>query len=63
MKNMPIRKRLSLIGIIMSLIAGLVAGIDMIGETATTPNVLIVFFTGVAGGASLVSYFRGNKKK
>ncbi len=59
---MPFKKRIALIGIIFSLIAGLISGIDMIGEIAKTPNVLIVFFSGITGGASLVSYIRKNPK-
>ena len=59
---MTIKKRIALIGIIISIVAGLVAGIDMIGETASTANVLIVFFSGMTGGASLTSYIRNKKK-
>lgn len=60
---MTFKKRISLIGVILSTLAGLIAGIDMIGENATTANVLIVFFGGMTGGASLVSFIRSNKKK
>jgi len=60
---MNIKKRIALIGIILSTVAGLISGIDMIGETATLANVLIVFFAGVTGGASLVSFIRQNRKK
>lgn len=56
------KERMALIGIICSIIAGLISGFTMIGETATTAKVLIVFFSGTAGGASLVSFIRQNKK-
>lgn len=59
---MSLKKRIALIGIIFSIIAGLISGIDMIGETATTPKILIVFFSGMAGGASLVSFIRKKKE-
>ena len=59
---MILKERITLIGIICSIIAGLISGITMIGETATIANVLIVFFSGMAGGASLVSFIRLKKK-
>lgn len=59
---MPTKKRIALIGILVSIVAGLVSGIDIIGETARTANVLVIFFSGMTGGASLVSFLRKNKK-
>ena len=58
---MNLKKRIPLIGIIISIVAGLISGIGMIGEIASVPNVMIVFFSGMAGGASLVSFI--NKVK
>ena len=57
------KERMALIGIICSITAGLISGFTMIGETATTANVLIVFFSGMAGGASMVSFIRQKKSK
>jgi len=60
---MTFKERIALIGIICSIIAGLFSGIIMIGETASIANILIVFFSGVAGGASLVSFIKQKKSK
>ncbi len=60
---MKLKKRVALIGIIISIVAGLISGIDVIGEIAKTPNVLIIFFSGMAGGASLVSYISKTKRQ
>ena len=56
------KKSLTLVGIILTLIAGLVSGLDMIGEKATLARILIVFFSGMGGGVGLMKFIRSKKE-
>jgi hypothetical protein len=58
-----IKKRIALIGIIVSILAGFVSGLNIIGEKAGLASVLIIFFSGFGGGASLVAFLIKNVKK
>ncbi|NQU86860.1 MAG: hypothetical protein HQ541_13980 [Mariniphaga sp.] len=58
---MNIKKRLALTGIILTTLAGIISGFDMIGETATTAKILIVFFSGFGGGVSLMQFIQKRK--
>jgi hypothetical protein len=42
----------------MGAAAGIIGGLNTVGETATLPNVLSLFFGGMAAGAGLVAAIR-----
>jgi hypothetical protein len=52
------KRRIALVGVIVSIFAGIVSGMSMIGSEAKIPHILIVFFSGFAGGASLVAVIK-----
>jgi hypothetical protein len=55
-------KRIALVSIILTLLAGLISGFNMIGKVASLAQVLIIFFSGFGGGASLVHLIRHKEK-
>jgi hypothetical protein len=56
------KKRIALVGILLTLLAGLISGINIIGKVASPAQVLIIFFSGVGGGASLVHLIMHKEK-
>ena len=52
------KRRIALVGIIVSILAGIASGMSMIGSKTTIPHILIVFFSGFAGGASLAAFVK-----
>ncbi len=52
------KQRIALVGIIVSILAGIASGMSMIGSEARIPHVLIVFFSGFGGGASLAAFIK-----
>jgi crotonobetainyl-CoA:carnitine CoA-transferase CaiB-like acyl-CoA transferase len=55
---MTTRERLGIAGIILGGAAGIMSGVNSVGETASLPNVLSLFFGGMAAGAGLVAALR-----
>jgi hypothetical protein len=49
------------VGIIVSILAGIASGMTMIGSEARIPHILIIFFSGFGGGASLVAFIKKNQ--
>ena len=60
---MVIKKRLALIGIIASIFAGFVAGLDIIGGKAGLASIIAIYFSGFGGGASLVAFIKKDVEK
>ena len=63
---MRARSRISIIGIILSIVTALLAAMASTGSTVRIPLVLTIFFSGFAGGASLavlISGLRYRKKE
>jgi hypothetical protein len=56
------KQKIFLIGILLFIVAGLVSAISVIGRQARLVDVLILFFTGFAGGAFLISFIRARSK-
>jgi hypothetical protein len=52
---MRTKTRLSIIGLLVSIIAALISGMLSVGSEARLPLILTLFFSGMAGGASLVA--------
>lgn len=50
------RRRYALIALACSILAGAIAAVTAIGGIARLPTVLVLYFTGFAGGASLTSF-------
>ncbi len=57
------RKKLTGIGLLASLVAGLYASIMVVGEEARLVDVLTLFFSGMAVGAAFVSYVQMARAK
>jgi hypothetical protein len=49
------KTRLPFLGLLLSIIAALISGMLSVGSETKLPLVLILFFSGMAGGASLVA--------
>jgi len=52
------RERLGIIGITLGAAAGLLGGLNTVGQQASLPGVLSLFFGGMAAGAGLVAALR-----
>lgn len=48
-------------GLIASILAGIASGMSLVGSEARIPHILIVFFSGFGGGASLVAFIKKNQ--
>jgi hypothetical protein len=57
------KQHLSLIGLILGIIAGFLAAIDVIGQEARFVHILTLYAAGFGGGASLVVAIRGSKSR
>jgi hypothetical protein len=57
-KTMGFRQRLALTGIALGVVAGLTTAIVSIGTETRWPDILTLYFSGFASGASLVAAFR-----
>lgn len=55
---MTTRERLGLAGVALGAAAGIISGVSIVGEPASLPNVLTLFFAGMAAGAGLVAALR-----
>jgi hypothetical protein len=56
------KQKLHLVGLLLFIVAGLVSAISVIGRQTRLVDALILFFTGFAGGAFLVSFIRARSK-
>jgi hypothetical protein len=56
------RQKISIFGISLAIIVGIVSALTVIGREARLPDVLTIFCAGFAGGASLVALIRGRTK-
>jgi hypothetical protein len=60
---MRVKTRISIVGIIVSIIAALLSAMLSAGSDVRLAFVLTVFFSGFAGGASLVALISGLKNR
>ena len=60
---MNIRQRLSIIALVASVLAGVISSLLVVGREARLVDVLTIFFSGFAGGASLASFIMGRSKR
>jgi hypothetical protein len=52
------RRRLALVGIGLSLAVTLISALTLIGRPVRIVDILLMYFSGVMGGAGLVGYLR-----
>jgi hypothetical protein len=57
------KQRMSVAGMIIGIGAGIISSVLVVGREARLVDVLTVFFSGFAGGASFVALIRSGSKK